>query len=155
MDFFTLDISDNFSLDNDISSSYEFDSVSTLFNEKAARFILEDDNEKANEYIKQIFHIKKKKKIKKHMKFFICEECGKIYKSKENTLLHYKNVHLNQKPYICNYCDCEFSHRNGKIYHERKFHTKIFPYQCPHCEKCRFPTKSSLKYHLKAKHNGI
>ena len=52
MDFFTLDISDNFSLDNDISSSYEFDSVSTLFNEKAARFILEDDNEKANEYIK-------------------------------------------------------------------------------------------------------
>ena len=120
MDFFTLDISDNFSLDNDISSSYEFDSVSTLFNEKAARFILEDDNEKANEYIKQIFHINK-----------------------------------NQKPYICNYCDCEFSHRNGKIYHERKFHTKIFPYQCPHCEKCRFPTKSSLKYHLKAKHNGI
>ena len=71
MDFFTLDISDNFSLDNDISSSYEFDSVSTLFNEKAARFILEDDNEKANEYIKQIFHINKKKKIKKHMKYFI------------------------------------------------------------------------------------
>ena len=110
MDFFTLDISDNFSLDNDISSSYEFDSVSTLFNEKAARFILEDDNEKANEYIKQIFHINKKKKIKKHMKFFICEECGKIYKSKENTLLHYKNVHLNQKPYICNK-QWRFNHR--------------------------------------------
>ena len=142
MDFLNFEINEDDSsfepLDkctNDLSSSNEFnDSVSTLFNEKAAKFILAKNIDKANEFIQKIFRINKKKKINHHLKFFICEECGKIYRSKENTVLHYKNVHLKQKPYICNYCDCGFSHRNGKIYHERKFHTKIFPYCCPYSE---------------------
>ena len=158
MDFLTFDINDSCSIasfdkcNNDLNSTYEFnDSVSTLFNEKTPQLILQCSSKH-----KKVFNINKakKKNTKLHLKFFICEECGKIYRSKENTVLHYKNVHLNQKPYVCNYCDCGFSHRNGKIYHERKFHTKIFPYACPYSEQCscRFPTKSSLKYHLKSKH---
>ena len=83
-----------------------------------------------------------------------CEKCGKLYKSKENKILHYKNVHLGQKPYKCNYCSSRFSHRNGKIYHERRFHTKILPYPCPFISECNeaFPTKSSLRYHIRTKH---
>lgn len=75
--------------------------------------------------------IKQKPKTKKaNLKLFICL-CGKVYKSKENQTLHYKNIHLNVKPYKCSFCDSKFSHRNGKTYHERKFHTFILPYNCP------------------------
>ena len=69
-------------------------------------------------------------KKKYNLKLFICF-CGKIYRSKENLTLHYKNIHLGKKPYKCEFCNCCFSHRNGKSYHVRKFHTKIFPYKCP------------------------
>ena len=69
-------------------------------------------------------------KKKYNLKLFICF-CGKIYRSKENLILHYKNIHLGKKPYKCEFCNCLFSHRNGKLYHVRKFHTKIFPYKCP------------------------
>jgi DNA-directed RNA polymerase subunit RPC12/RpoP len=85
-----------------------------------------------------------------------CETCGKLYKSKENKILHYKNVHLGQKPYKCSYCSSRFSHRNGKIYHERRFHTRILPYLCPFISECNeaFPTKSALRYHVRTKHKG-
>ncbi len=42
------------------------------------------------------------------------EKCEKVYKSKENLTLHYKNIHLKEKPYSCIYCGSQFSHRNGK-----------------------------------------
>ena len=49
-------------------------------------------------------------------RIFACtfETCEKVYKSKENRILHYKNIHLNEKPYSCGYCNSRFSHRNGK-----------------------------------------
>jgi uncharacterized Zn-finger protein len=48
---------------------------------------------------------------------FKCEfnDCGKKYKSKENLVLHIKNIHMKLKPYRCRFCDASFSHRNGKI----------------------------------------
>lgn len=58
--------------------------------------------------------------------------CEKVYKSRENLTLHFKNIHMNMKPYKCFYCSAVFSHRNGKTYHERKFHTKILPHKCEH-----------------------
>jgi hypothetical protein len=96
-------------------------------------------------------------------KCFPCDYkgCKKIYKSKENLNLHYKNIHLKVKPYTCSYCDSSFTHRNGKLhsnsilyflislnkkyfykkkhnylkgktYHERRFHTNILPHKCNH-----------------------
>lgn len=52
----------------------------------------------------------------KVIKNFPCTEnnCDKVYKSKENLILHYKNIHLKEKPYSCIYCASRFSHRNGK-----------------------------------------
>lgn len=50
-------------------------------------------------------------------KFFPCtyEGCEKVYKSKENLTLHYKNIHLREKPYSCKFCNSQFSHRNGNL----------------------------------------
>jgi hypothetical protein len=73
-------------------------------------------------------------KSSKKFRTFACTSkgCTKVYKSKENLTLHFKNIHLKEKPYSCKYCDAVFSHRNGKTYHERKFHTKYLPHKCCH-----------------------
>lgn len=59
-----------------------------------------------------------------HMKnvIFKCpfKGCEKIYKSKENMTLHFKNIHLNDKPYKCKFCNSLFSHRNGKLIRQLK-----------------------------------
>ena len=95
---------------------------------------------------------KNKFKENKEKKIYKCI-CGKKYNSKENQILHFRNIHLNKKPYECSFCKNKFSHRNGKTYHERIFHTFIFPYKCniSKCTKC-FASKSSLNYHIKNKH---
>lgn len=48
-------------------------------------------------------------------KYFPCsfDGCEKVYKSKENLTLHFKNIHLKEKPYSCKFCNSQFSHRNG------------------------------------------
>jgi hypothetical protein len=53
---------------------------------------------------------------KKRSKEFTCPDpqCTKVYKSKENLTLHYRNIHLKEKPYSCKFCSAVFSHRNGK-----------------------------------------
>ena len=95
---------------------------------------------------------KNKLKENKEKKIYKCI-CGKKYNSKENQILHFRNIHLNKKSYECSYCKTKFSHRNGKKYHERIFHTFIFPYKC-NINKCTkaFASKSSLNYHIKNKH---
>lgn len=65
-------------------------------------------------------------------------DCPKIYKSKENMIFHYKNVHLKMKPFKCNFCEVAFSHRNGKIYHERRNHQDKLPFKCFYEGKSNF-----------------
>ncbi len=95
---------------------------------------------------------KKKNLSNKKIKLFKCI-CGKVFHTKENQTLHFKNIHLKQKPYKCSFCDCKFSHRNGKTYHERIFHTFILPYKCDY-DNCKlsFASKSALTYHKNNKH---
>lgn len=94
----------------------------------------------------------KKNLSNKKIKLYKCL-CGKVFHTKENQILHFKNIHLKQKPYKCSFCDCKFSHRNGKTYHERIYHTFILPYKC-NFNNCNlaFASKSALNYHLKNKH---
>ena len=91
----------------------------------------------------------------RRIKLFKCI-CGKVFHTKENQILHFKNIHLHQKPYKCSYCDSKFSHRNGKTYHERIFHTFILPYKCE-IDNCKsaFASKSALNYHINSKHNKL
>lgn len=55
-------------------------------------------------------------------KYFPCsfDGCEKVYKSKENLTLHYKNIHLKEKPYSCKFCNSQFSHRNGILIYRLK-----------------------------------
>lgn len=70
---------------------------------------------------KDILDINPKPKITKTNKKNILKKfpcpfigCKKIYKSKENLTLHFRNIHLKEKPYSCKFCKSLFSHRNGK-----------------------------------------
>ena len=105
----------------------------------------ENSSNKENSFSKLKFN-------NKQIKLFKCI-CGKVFHTKENQILHFKNIHLHQKPYKCSYCDSKFSHRNGKTYHERIFHTFILPYKCK-VDNCKlaFASKSALTYHIKNKH---
>lgn len=125
---------------------------------------IEEETKKENKTEEEKSKILGRKVRKTNIKIFICKLCFKVYKTKENFVLHYKNFHLHEKPYHCKYCEGTFAHRTGKIYHERKFHTKTFPYSCPYTDSknnknnfivcsLKFPSKSSLVYHLKSKHN--
>lgn len=130
MDFFGIN-----DLSHDIYEKIPFEeiiethsSIYILNNENTISLL---DNNIINSLPKNIQEEKKINDKKKYnLKLFICF-CGKIYRSKENLILHFKNIHLGKKPYKCEFCNCSFSHRNGKLYHVRKFHTKIFPYKCP------------------------
>ena len=117
--------------------------------------IPEKNNEEKKEVPKENNEINYSVVKKDSKKFFKCnfKGCNKLYKSKENLILHYRNKHLSQKPYQCDYCSVSFSHRNGKTYHERKVHTLVFPHKCsfPNCEM-KFASKSALTYHLKHQH---
>lgn len=74
----------------------------------------EDDSDKSFYSYDNRIEIKYSKlNCNKKVKSFACTECFKVYKSKENLTLHFKNIHLKQKPYSCKYCSAVFSHRNG------------------------------------------
>ena len=131
MDFFGIN-----NLSHDI---YEKIPLEEIIETNSSLYIINKENSLSNiDYSiinslqKNLYEEEKKENNKKkyNLKLFICF-CGKIYRSKENLILHYKNIHLGKKPYKCEFCDCCFSHRNGKSYHVRKFHTKVFPYKCP------------------------
>ena len=128
----------------------------TCFNNDLATLSTINSNNINNNNIINILTTKKKKKINKNLRFFICLFCLKIYKSKENVLIHYKNIHSCKKAYKCEYCNNSYCYRNGKIYHIRKNHTKIFPYKCPLYNECKkeFVSKGALNYHIKNQHKN-
>lgn len=114
-----------FHTDNDILTDFSsFDSYNNVFcciNEY-------ETEESAIKTQKPLFIVKEErmsnsgKLTQRTKKSFKCEECGKMYKTKENYLLHYSNKHLNQKPYKCRFCSMRYSHRNGRRYHEKNHH---------------------------------
>jgi len=141
----------------------EFETFSNFFNYDLATLSTINSNilninlniTKNNNNINSLSN-KKKKKINKNLRFFICLFCLKIYKTKENVLIHYKNIHTFKKAYKCEYCNNSYCYRNGKIYHIRKTHTKIYPYKCPFSNECKkeFVSKGALNYHMKSQHKN-
>lgn len=80
--------------------------INSISDKKPTKFKINSDNES---------YFSNKSNNSASIKSFPCtfEKCDKIYKSKENLTLHYKNIHLKEKPYSCKFCNSIFSHRNG------------------------------------------
>jgi hypothetical protein len=127
-------------MNNDSFSSYCSNDAMSCFSETVGISVPNIlGNETSDKSINISFDNYNQEKKSKQKRTFGCpdRDCGKVYKSKENLTLHYRNIHLKEKPYSCKYCSAEFSHRNGKInfnlgktYHERKFHTNYLPHIC-------------------------
>lgn len=65
---------------------------------------------------------------------FKCEfpECDKVYRSKENLVLHIDNKHLGKKPFECIFCQERYASRNTRATHEREVHYELYSYPCPY-----------------------
>lgn len=104
-------------------------------------------------------------------KSFICDFCNKSFTKKQALKMHL-NLHLKSKEYPCKNCDKVYYSRSSLILHYRSHSIEPCPvcfkilksYSLPHhmlqhsndsrfkcqiCNKSTFPTKASLKQHLK------
>lgn len=102
---------------------------------------------------------------------FICDFCNKSFKKKQILKMHL-NLHLKSKEYPCKSCDKVYYSRSSLILHYRSHSIETCPvcyktlksyslpyhmlqhsdesrFECPICKKVKFPTKASLKQHLK------
>lgn len=102
--------------------------------------------------------------VKRHMKYdhgvkikvpdnYPCDICNKLFRLKENLLLHLSSHIKNENSYKCIYCGQKFSYHLLLMKHEKQ-HLVTGRYQCTLCEmnfSCRKLLASHVKVHLKIK----
>lgn len=91
-------------------------------------------------------------KRKEHtgLRAFKCETCGKGFFTKGNLMTHDRMTHKKLRPHICEFCGTGFSSPYALKTHKRQ-HTNEKPYVCEFCYE-GFRQKVSLRSHLKSKH---
>lgn len=91
-------------------------------------------------------------KRKEHtgLRAFKCETCGKGFFTKGNLMTHDRMTHKKLRPHICEFCGTGFSSPYALKTHKRQ-HTNEKPYVCEFCNE-GFRQKVSLRSHLKSKH---
>ena len=82
---------------------------------------------------------------------FHCDQCGKMFTSKQKLRKHIMVVHEKKRNFACAYCDKFFSSNSNVMTHEGRVHTGILPYKCEQCDKM-FSRKSLLEKHFKNIH---
>lgn len=91
-----------------------------------------------------------KKKEHTGLRAFKCETCGKGFFTKGNLMTHDRMTHKKLRPHICEFCGTGFSSPYALKTHKRQ-HTNEKPYICDFCSE-GFRQKVSLRSHLKSKH---
>ena len=85
-------------------------------------------------------------------KLYMCEACGKSYKSKYGLKLHIKSKHEKTFKHRCSVCNKAFNQTVQYRYHCLK-HLNVAMDKCPHCE-LSFSSQGSLRRHLKTCKNN-
>lgn len=91
-----------------------------------------------------------KKKEHTGLRAFKCETCGKGFFTKGNLMTHDRMTHQKLRPHICEFCGTGFSSPYALKTHKRQ-HTDEKPFVCEFCDE-GFRQKVSLRSHLKSKH---
>uniref|UniRef100_A0AAR5PKG9 Protein krueppel n=1 Tax=Dendroctonus ponderosae TaxID=77166 RepID=A0AAR5PKG9_DENPD len=92
-----------------------------------------------------------KKKEHGGTKDFECTTCGKKFFERMHLKRHVDKTHKNIRPYVCDFCGKSFKSKNHIKIHER-IHSKETPYNCHMCGES-FKMKLTLRTHLKGVHN--
>ena len=83
---------------------------------------------------------------------FACDQCDKVYKTKQGLDRHVKVDHgAVKEQYVCDVCKRSFKYRATVVEHMRMYHLER-PIKCEHCD-ASFIKQSSLDEHLR-KHLG-
>ena len=77
---------------------------------------------------------------------YVCDQCGKSFRSKFGMQLHVKNKHTGKFLYECTLCDKKFNQKRPYRYHCGK-HLQVAVDKCHHCSK-EFNSPGSLSRHL-------
>ena len=110
---------------------------------------------------------------------YICDICGKSYKSKANLKCHHYDVHMKKeknfkchcgkvfptnarlkkhenvhktKLFSCNLCNLSFTRKSDLMRHNVTVHLKPYIYSCAFCSK-KYNRVDNLYHHVKSKHN--
>ena len=78
---------------------------------------------------------------------FICDTCGKVFKTNYGMKLHIKSKHAMEFKHKCSMCDKTFNQTVQYRYH-CSTHLNVQTDRCPHCKAC-FSSHGSLGRHLK------
>lgn len=92
-----------------------------------------------------------KPKPARKKKSYVCEVCGKEFKSKYNQDVH-RTTHTNEYPISCDICQRPFKYKELLTRH-MAVHTGARRQQCEFCERT-FSSKLGLKNHILITHEG-
>ena len=120
------------------------------YNRHVQRHGKERQQHKCNE-CEEIFlyrHLLTKHKKQAHKKNFICKECNKIFKSKENLKNHMKTHLETREKYKCDHCEKSYTKKSNLTKHVKVKHNNAKEYTCLVCSKS-YAHNHSLNNHMK------
>lgn len=94
--------------------------------------------------------IKKKRRVTRDKKGYLCQDCGKNFSYETHLLLH-RRTHTGEKPFACNVCGECFS-VSSNLYKHMRIHTGEKPFLCTYCGKS-FSRSDTLTKHSRS-HTG-